>query len=103
MEEERKRIQARKLAMQKLEEARARAKEGYEDERNEEEEVENDDDGAADDEVDNINVDSSQRAKKITIIGISDVIKLRERKVTLSILLPINIIIIITSITIRKM
>jgi hypothetical protein len=103
MEEERKRIQARKLAMQKLEEARARAKEGYEDERNEEEELENDDDGVADDKIDNINVDSSQRAKKITIIGISDVVKLRERKVTLSILLPINIIIIITSIIIRKM
>ena len=103
MEEERKRIQARKLAMHKLEEARARAKEGYEDERNEEEELENDDDGVADDKIDNINVDSSQRAKKITIIGISDVVKLRERKVTLSILLPINIIIIITSIIIRKM
>ena len=81
MEEERKRIQARKLAMQKLEEARARAKEGYEDERNEEEEGENLDDDV-DDVVDNVGDNNNQRTKKITIIGISDVVKLRERKVT---------------------
>ena len=71
--------------MQKLEEARARAKEGYEDERDAED---NDPDAAADDDAENAvnegdgaDVDP-QRAKKFTLVGISDVVKFRERKVS---------------------
>ena len=74
--------------MQKLEEARARAKEGYEDERDAED---NDPDAAADDDAENAvnegdgaDVDP-QRAKKFTLIGISDVVKFRERKVFINI------------------
>ena len=75
---------ARKLAMQKLEEARARAKEGYEDERDAEDDL----NAAADDDADNEVGDADgadvdpQRAKKFTLVGISDVVKFRERKVS---------------------
>ena len=73
--------------MQKLEEARARAKEGYEDERDAEDDLAAADEYAdddADNEVggaDGADVDP-QRAKKFTLVGISDVVKFRERKVS---------------------
>jgi len=75
---------ARKLAMQKLEEAMARAKEGYEDERDAEDDLNaaaDDDAGNEGGSADGADVDP-QRAKKFTLVGISDVVKFRERKVS---------------------